>query len=149
MLVSRVLKASSPEHAKRIAFWMLQPKDDESNGVEIKHKASDQHLIKLSQMVSNKQLSSTAAKEILSEMMRSGTDPEVIAVNLNLLQESNEDKIFEIVAQVLSENDKAANDVRSGETKAIGFLVGQVMKLSQGKANPALATDLIKKQLGM
>jgi aspartyl-tRNA(Asn)/glutamyl-tRNA(Gln) amidotransferase subunit B len=149
MLVSRVLAASGSEHAKRIAFWMLQPKDDESVGEEVKHRASDQNLINLSQMVSDKKLSSTAAKEVLAQMMKSGVDPEVIAAEMNLLQESDENKITEIVAQVLRENEKAANDVSSGETKAIGFLVGQVMKLSQGKANPALATDLIKKQLGL
>ena len=48
-----------------------------------------------------------------------------------------------------AENQKAADDVRNGEMKAIGFLVGQVMKLSQGKANPGMATELIKKQLGL
>jgi aspartyl-tRNA(Asn)/glutamyl-tRNA(Gln) amidotransferase subunit B len=53
------------------------------------------------------------------------------------------------VAHVLAQNAKAAEDVRNGEVKAIGFLVGQVMKASQGKANPGLATQLIKKQLGL
>jgi aspartyl-tRNA(Asn)/glutamyl-tRNA(Gln) amidotransferase subunit B len=52
------------------------------------------------------------------------------------------------VAKVLAENPKAAEDVKNGEMKAIGFLVGQIMKASQGKANPALAQELIKKQLG-
>jgi len=47
----------------------------------------------------------------------------------------------------VAENPQAAADVKSGEMKAIGFLVGQVMKLSQGKANPSLAQQLIKKQL--
>jgi aspartyl-tRNA(Asn)/glutamyl-tRNA(Gln) amidotransferase subunit B len=49
----------------------------------------------------------------------------------------------------LTENEKAAEDVKNGEMKAIGFLVGQVMKKSQGKANPQMAQDLIKKQLGI
>ena len=53
------------------------------------------------------------------------------------------------VSHQQKENEKAANDVRNGEMKAIGFLVGQVMKQSQGKANPALAQQLIKKQLGI
>jgi aspartyl-tRNA(Asn)/glutamyl-tRNA(Gln) amidotransferase subunit B len=50
---------------------------------------------------------------------------------------------------VLAGNEKAAADVKNGEMKAISFLVGQVMKLSKGKANPSLATELIKKQLGL
>jgi aspartyl-tRNA(Asn)/glutamyl-tRNA(Gln) amidotransferase subunit B len=50
---------------------------------------------------------------------------------------------------VIADNSKAADDVRSGEVKAIGFLTGQVMKQSAGKANPAMAQQLIKKQLGV
>ncbi len=106
-------------------------------------------LVKLSHMVSDNKLSSTAAKEVFAELQRSGGDPERIAETKNLLQVSDEGAIAEIVAQVLSENEAAVNDVRSGEMKAIGFLVGQVMKASQGKANPALATSLIKKQIGV
>jgi aspartyl-tRNA(Asn)/glutamyl-tRNA(Gln) amidotransferase subunit B len=49
----------------------------------------------------------------------------------------------------LSENLKAAEDIKNGELKAIGFLVGQVMKASKGKANPSVVTALIKKQLGV
>jgi aspartyl-tRNA(Asn)/glutamyl-tRNA(Gln) amidotransferase subunit B len=66
-----------------------------------------------------------------------------------LLQVSDEGEINTIVAQVLKDNAKAAEDVKNGEMKAIGFLVGQVMKQSQGKANPQLAQELIKKQLGI
>ena len=52
-----------------------------------------------------------------------------------------------IVKQVLNDNAKAAEDVRNGELKAIGFLVGQVMKASAGRANPGVVQELIKKQL--
>ncbi|HET6925099.1 MAG TPA: Asp-tRNA(Asn)/Glu-tRNA(Gln) amidotransferase subunit GatB, partial [Candidatus Saccharimonadales bacterium] len=106
-------------------------------------------LIKLSQMVEANKLSSTAAKEVLAEVLKTGADPEQVAGDKNLLQVSDEGAIAEIVAKVLAENEKAATDVKSGEMKAIGFLVGQVMKQSQGKANPAMAQELIKKQLGL
>jgi aspartyl-tRNA(Asn)/glutamyl-tRNA(Gln) amidotransferase subunit B len=66
-----------------------------------------------------------------------------------LVQVSDEAEISKIVGQVINDNAKAAEDVKNGETKAIGFLVGQVMKASQGKANPQLAQDLIKKHLGI
>jgi aspartyl-tRNA(Asn)/glutamyl-tRNA(Gln) amidotransferase subunit B len=82
-------------------------------------------------------------------MIVSGGDPEQIAADKNLIQVSDEGEIAGIVAQVINENAKAAEDVRNGEMKAVGFLVGQVMKLSKGKANPQMATDLIKKQLGL
>ena len=149
MLVSRVLSASGAEHARRVAFWMLQPQDDDTEIADTDVKASDESLIKLSQMVSDNKLSSTAAKEVLAELLKTGGDPEKIAEEKNLLQVSDEGEIAKIVTQVLVENEKAASDVKNGEMKAIGFLVGQVMKLSKGKANPGMATELIKKQLGL
>jgi aspartyl-tRNA(Asn)/glutamyl-tRNA(Gln) amidotransferase subunit B len=137
-------------HAKRVAFWLLQPQsEDETGDAETEVKLTDEGLIKLSQMVEDKKLSSTAAKEVLAQMQKAGGDPEQIAADKNLIQVSDEGAIAEIVAKVLADNAKAAEDVRSGEMKAIGFLVGQVMKESKGKANPAMATDLIKKQLGL
>jgi aspartyl-tRNA(Asn)/glutamyl-tRNA(Gln) amidotransferase subunit B len=65
------------------------------------------------------------------------------------MQVSDEEEIEKIVAEVLAENAKAAEDVKKGEIKAIGFLVGQVMKKSRGQANPQMAQELIKKQLGI
>ena len=100
-------------------------------------------------MVSDNKLSSTNAKEVLADVIASGKDPEVIAHDKNLIQVSDEDEIAKIVEQVIADNSKAADDVRSGEVKAIGFLTGQVMKQSAGKANPAMAQQLIKKQLGV
>jgi len=68
---------------------------------------------------------------------------------LNFKQESDESEIEKIVKAVLDENQQAAEDVKNGEAKAIGFLVGQVMAKSQGKANPQVAQKIIKAQLGL
>lgn len=152
-LVGRVLDTAGADHAKRIAFWMMQPQTDddvESTETEAASEVKlDDKLITLSQMVADNKLSSTAAKEVLAEVLKTGGDPQAIAEAKNLLQVSDEGAIAEIVKQVLADNPKAAGDVQAGEMRAIGFLVGQVMKASQGKANPGLATDLIKKQLGI
>ena len=110
-------------------------------------KVTEAELIKLSRLVSDDKLSSTAAKEVFDELMANGGEAEKVAESKNLLQVSDEQAIAAIVVQVLQEQPKAAQDVKNGEAKAIGFLVGQVMKASQGKANPALAQRLIKKQL--
>jgi aspartyl-tRNA(Asn)/glutamyl-tRNA(Gln) amidotransferase subunit B len=150
MTVKRIYEAANASHAKRVAFWLLQPQKDEiEEEVPADAAVSDERLVKLSQMVEANKLSSTAAKEVLAEMARDDRDPEVIAESKNLIQESDEGAIIAIVDKVLAENAQAAEDVKSGEMKAIGFLVGQVMKASQGKANPALAQQLIKKQLGL
>jgi aspartyl-tRNA(Asn)/glutamyl-tRNA(Gln) amidotransferase subunit B len=149
MTVSRILTKSNTEHARRVAFWLMHPISDEVDSEATESKASDEALIKLSELVSANKLSSTAAKQVLSELLANGGDPEQIAEVKNLIQESDEGAIAEIVAKVIADNPKAAEDVKNGEMKAIGFLTGQVMKLSQGKANPALAQELIKKQLSI
>lgn len=105
-------------------------------------------LTDLASMLDGSLLSSTAGKEVLLEVLKTGASPKDIAESKNLLQESDESALAMIVQQTLSENPKAADDVRNGEMKAIGFLVGQVMKASQGKANPQVVQELIKKQLG-
>jgi aspartyl-tRNA(Asn)/glutamyl-tRNA(Gln) amidotransferase subunit B len=159
MTVRRIYEAAGASHAKRVAFWLLQNLGDNSDETDNSQSVSvaevvsvlvdDERLIKLSQMVEDNKLNSTAAKGVFNAMVLDLRDPEPIAAEKNLLQVSDEGEIAKIVEQVLAENEKAANDVRNGEMKVIGFLVGQVMKLSKGKANPALATDLIKKQLGL
>jgi len=98
-------------------------------------------------------LSSTGVKTLLSriftELSQQIENVEDLAKELNLIQQSDEGEIAKIVAKVIEENPKAAEDVKAGEMKAIGFLVGQIMKASQGRANPSMAQDLIKKQLGI
>ena len=86
---------------------------------------------------------------LLLEVVKHNEDPEKIAADKNLLQVSDTDELDAIVAKVLSENVKAAEDVKNGEMKAIGFLVGQVMKSSAGKANPGVVQTIIKQQLGV
>jgi aspartyl-tRNA(Asn)/glutamyl-tRNA(Gln) amidotransferase subunit B len=149
MTVSRILAKSNAEHARRVAFWLMQPASDDVDGESTGSKATDEALIGLSEMVSANKLSSTAAKQVLTELLANGGNPEEIADSKNLIQESDEGAIAEIVAKVIADNPKAAEDVKNGEMKAIGFLTGQVMKLSQGKANPSMAQELIKKQLGL
>lgn len=95
-------------------------------------------------------LSSTNAKALLTSLSTSGAEPKELAKyaeEQGFIQESDEEEIAKIVTEVISENPQAAEDVKNGEMKAIGFLVGQVMKKSLGKANPGLAQTLIKKQL--
>jgi aspartyl-tRNA(Asn)/glutamyl-tRNA(Gln) amidotransferase subunit B len=148
--IADVIEQSDNDHAKRIATWMVNSIDTSENEESTEVKTDNiivGSAIKLSQMVSDNKLSSTAAKEVWLELNATGGDPEKIAESKNLLQVSDEHEIAKIVAQVLADNPKAAEDVKNGEMKAIGFLVGQVMKASQGKANPGLAQELIKKEL--
>lgn len=115
---------------------------------------NDQHLkleIEIYNLLRDKKLNSTNAKVLFTELATAGTVPDNIeeyAAKKGYIQVSDEGEIAGIVEQILSENPQAAEDVKNGEMKAIGFLVGQVMKASRGKANPQLAQKLIKEKLG-
>lgn len=103
-------------------------------------------------LVTSGKLSSSNAKLLITMILEGHEqvrDIDGFAKQHNLIQESDEGEINKVVAKVLGDNAKAAADVKAGEDKAIGFLVGQVMKQSQGRANPQLAQELIRKQLGL
>lgn len=134
--------------AIRAAHWLSSVvMGDESSEDDI--KLTTENLAELSAMVEANELSSTAAKEVLLDIAGSGASPRAIAEQKNLLQVSDESAIAAIVDEVLADpaNAKAVEDVKSGNEKVIGFLVGQVMKKSAGKANPALAQELIRGKL--
>lgn len=91
-------------------------------------------------------LISTKAKEGVKQFLQDRSFEVEKFIKTNVVV-SDEAEIEKIVSKIIKENPKASDDVRSGEMKAVGFLVGQVMKESQGKADPALAQKLIKKIL--
>lgn len=138
---------------KRIFNWFSSTSADEINVAAVESGFVGPHrLSELSQMVGDNKLSSTGAKEIflaLFDEAYTGKMPEDIAREKNLLQVSDEGAIAAIVDEVLADpaSAKAVEDIKNGNDKVIGFLVGQVMKKSQGKANPALAQKLIRERL--
>jgi aspartyl-tRNA(Asn)/glutamyl-tRNA(Gln) amidotransferase subunit B len=103
----------------------------------------------LADMVEKKELSSTAAKEVFSILINDSDNARTIAERRNLLQVSDESAVMSVVDEVLADpaSQKSIEDIKAGQDKAIGFLVGQVMKRSAGKANPAMAGDLIRQRI--
>jgi aspartyl-tRNA(Asn)/glutamyl-tRNA(Gln) amidotransferase subunit B len=142
--IKEALERTDPDNARHVLFQLID------YGKALAMSLEDQ--IAIAEMVKKNLISSTAAKAILEEklkpdVIKTDETPQQIAERLNLLQVSDEGEIAKIVEQVIKDNPQAAEDVKNGEMKAIGFLVGQVMKASKGKANPALTQKLIKKQL--
>ncbi|UYO04969.1 Asp-tRNA(Asn)/Glu-tRNA(Gln) amidotransferase subunit GatB [Paenibacillus sp. PSB04] len=88
-------------------------------------------------------ISSKIAKTVFKEMLESGKLPQQIVEEKGLVQISDEGAIKTIVEQVVAANPQSVEDFKAGKQKAIGFLVGQVMKESKGKANPALVNKLL------
>ena len=108
---------------------------------------SSENLAKLSNFLESKEISSRQGKEVLEEMFNTSKDPETIIKEKGLKQVSNEDEILNIVLEVLNENPQSIEDFKNGKDRALGFMVGQVMKKSKGQANPKMASDLLTKEL--
>ncbi len=92
-------------------------------------------------------ISSKIAKTVFKEMLESGNSPQTIVEEKGLLQISDESAILAVVRQVIADNQQPVADFKSGNGKAIGFLVGQVMKETKGKANPGVVNKLIAQEL--
>ncbi len=103
-----------------------------------------EHLGRLAELVAAGTLSSKGAKDVFARVWETGTDPRTLVAELGLAQVSDDGQVRDWVRQALSANAKAAADLKGGKEAAIGSLVGAVMKLSQGKANPALVRTMIK-----
>lgn len=149
-IIMAIQDAFGDEKARRVAHWFSSafPVGDERPDVS-KIDQVPHGYVELARMVEENEVSSTAAKEIFVEMLTSNKLPGKIAEEKNLLQVSDEGAIATIVDEVLADpaSQKAVEDIKAGNDKAIGFLVGQIMKKSQGKANPGLAQKLIKERL--
>jgi aspartyl-tRNA(Asn)/glutamyl-tRNA(Gln) amidotransferase subunit B len=106
-----------------------------------------QGLGELVALVAQRIISGKMAKDVLREAFDSGKGPGAIVEEKGLSQIADGSEIESIVDEVIAGNPDAANDLREGKEQALKFLMGQVMKKSRGKANPEMASELIKKRL--
>lgn len=104
-------------------------------------------LAELIAMVEAGDVSASAAKEVLAGVTEGEGEPRQVAEARDLIQISDTSAIEAIVDQVLAENPDAVERYKAGEEKVVGFLVGQVMRASAGKADPRLANDLLRSRL--
>lgn len=149
VLISTIQDDAGDEIAKRVAHWFASGVSTDEETAEVASNFVPEGYVELAKMVGANELSSTAAKEVFNELLVSDKSPRDIAEEKNLLQVSDESAISAIVDEVLTDpaSAKAVEDFKAGNEKVIGFLVGQIMKKSQGKANPALAQKLIREKL--
>jgi len=150
VLISDIQSTAGDEAARRVAHWFASAVNSGSEEAAIiASNFSPEGYAELAGMVSKNELSSTAAKEVFQELLTSDKTPREIAESKNLIQVSDSGAIEAIVEEVLADpaSAKSVEDIKAGQDKAIGFLVGQVMKKSQGKANPAMAQQIIRSKL--
>ena len=122
---------------------MLNEKGIEADGIPFPAT----HLAGLLRLVDDGTISGSAAKRVFTEMFETGEQPKVLVERLGLSQISDEKVLTEVIKRVMDKNPKSVEDYRSGATKAMGFLVGQTMKETRGKANPALVNKILKQLL--
>jgi aspartyl-tRNA(Asn)/glutamyl-tRNA(Gln) amidotransferase subunit B len=103
--------------------------------------------VKMLKMIDDGTISTKIAKEVFRGMFDTGMDPEVIVKEKGLIQISDEAELEKIARKVIEENPKSVEDYKKGKEKALGFLVGQVMKETRGKANPQLVNKILKELL--
>ncbi|MEN6624409.1 MAG: Asp-tRNA(Asn)/Glu-tRNA(Gln) amidotransferase GatCAB subunit B, partial [Smithella sp.] len=92
-------------------------------------------------------ISGKMAKDVIVEMYKTGNMPKEIITEKGMVQITDEGALVKTIQAVIDANPSQLNDYRSGKDKLFGFFVGQVMKATQGKANPKIVNDLLKKML--
>ncbi|MFC7678546.1 Asp-tRNA(Asn)/Glu-tRNA(Gln) amidotransferase subunit GatB [Paenibacillus sp. GCM10028914] len=134
------------QDAKAVSNWIMGDLMGylNANNLELAEvKITGQGLGEMIGLIEKGTISSKIAKTVFKAMLESGKLPQVIVEEQGLVQISDEGAIKAIVEQVVAANPQSVEDYKAGKQKAIGFLVGQVMKESKGKANPALVNKLL------
>ena len=98
-------------------------------------------------LVKEDKISFTSGKEILANLIEQEIVPEEFASENNLIQENNIEEISKIVEEVIENNSEVLERIANGEEKLIGFLVGQIIKISKGQVNPSVAKELLLKEI--
>ncbi len=104
-------------------------------------------LAEMIQLIDGGTISGKIGKDVLVEMFASGKGPKVIVEEKGLVQISDESALVAIVRQVLADNPQQVAQFKAGKDRVIGFLVGQVMKASRGKAHPEKVNEILRKEL--
>lgn len=135
---------------KTVSNWVMGELMRELNNSGTDISASPvmpERLVSLLQMVDQGTISLKVAREIFPELYNSGKDPEQIIREKGLTQVSDEGALAKIIEEVLRKNPGQVAQFKEGKQQVLGFLVGQVMKASGGKANPGKVNELLKEKL--
>lgn len=144
---------ASLEHtddAKAVANWIMGDLMAYLKVEEV--EVGDTHLSpeglgRMISLIKDGTLSNTMAKTVFKEMLEHGGDPATIVKEKGLAQISDEGQLKEIVTKVIADNPQSVADYKNGKKRAIGYLVGQVMKATKGQANPQIVNELLREQL--
>lgn len=137
-------------HPKTVSNWVMGELLRELNTTGTTPESSPvspERLAQLLQLVETGTVSLKVARDLFSEFYTSGKDPDQLVKEKGLVQVSDEGVLERIIAEVLAQHPAQVDQYRAGKETVVGFLVGQVMKASQGKANPGKVNALLKRHL--
>ena len=143
-------KAANGKDGKLTANWMITELFGalKKENISLSNSPiSPENLGQLIALISDGTISGKIAKDVFAEMMISKKSPSDIVKEKGLEQVSDDTEILKLIDKVISENEDKVKDYLGGKDKLFGFFVGQVMKLSQGKANPGIVNKLLKDKL--
>ena len=121
-----------------------------AEGIEIddpEFKITPDHLGGLVNLIAKGVLSSKLAKQVFAEMLKENEAPQVLVKKLGLEQVSDAGELGKLVDEVIAANPQSIADFKAGKKKALGFLVGQIMKATHGKANPGMVNKMLMEKL--
>ena len=136
--------------AKKVSNWIMAELLRELKGDEKaidKCPVSPKHLAGMLKLLDEGVISGKIAKTVFEEMYRTGKEAAEIVKENGLFQVTDSAEIEKIIDKVMEANPKQVQDVKTGKDKILGFLVGQVMKESKGKANPQMVNDILIKKI--
>ncbi|HEO8419495.1 Asp-tRNA(Asn)/Glu-tRNA(Gln) amidotransferase subunit GatB [Niallia sp. FSL W8-0635] len=110
-------------------------------------KLTPENLAGMIKLIGNGTISSKIAKQVFKELIENGGDAEAIVKEKGLVQISDEGALLKIIGEVLDNNPQSIEDFKNGKQKAIGFLVGQLMKATKGQANPQMVNKLLVEEM--
>jgi len=138
------------KNPKAVCNWLLSDIAKILNEKELEPDEipfTPEHLAELIGLIEKGTISSKIAKDVLEKMFENPESPETIIKKNGWVQISDEGAIKEIVLKIIEANPQSVQDFKSGKEKALGFLVGQAMKETKGKANPQMLNEMFRNNL--
>ncbi|MCK5288029.1 MAG: Asp-tRNA(Asn)/Glu-tRNA(Gln) amidotransferase GatCAB subunit B, partial [Candidatus Omnitrophica bacterium] len=135
---------------KDVSNWLIGPFLEQVNNLDKGFSAvkiSAENFSKIVQFFTEGKLNNLGAKKVLSLSITTNEDIDTIIEREKLVQVSGQDELLKFVEDVISSNPKAIQEYLEGKDKSIMFLVGQIMKITKGKANPQVAKDMLERRI--
>ena len=145
------IKIAGSHKAKAVSNWLLGDFNRLLNLADIdieKARVSPANLVEMLELIDKGIISGPATKTVFEEMFKSGKHASDVVEDKGLSQISDEHELRAVVNKIMESNEKSVTDLKDGKQQALMFMIGQVMKATRGRANPAMVKDILMEELG-